>query len=455
MQFPNSLEGVARALLESCDVELDPGYEGPKPDWYNADAEGGDVDLSAPVFNAGGEEWFEELSKVPCKHGFDSPFRNFWDSEFDLYETRIENDCERSEMDDEPISIYVQIFVPKSGEVEAILFVNHGRNEYTDKYHYLFKSGALDGRNWMVVLMDSRGQGESTGFWNYFPSFGAAACDVGVVMSKVASGLDNIPKFWFCHSTGCSIVLGGMSNPEMIPIEVEGYIMSSPLFEPRPPAASVCPSVDASWDIRTPFGYLQSWEHIFGYNETWNDCSGENFNLHDDAAFHHLLQEPEVKSCTEKGPPTLGFIRANCELSGDLSDSTDGATGTDFAASFSAPVRIWGTENDNNVLASTSKRWCSAAQDCVYREFEGTCQHEFLYSVALGEIFKSEMYAFMETLIDGMAETVKVDVNSDPIVYPTTFSAGARSSPPWGKGLLFPCVCFVNALLVFFGAREC
>jgi alpha-beta hydrolase superfamily lysophospholipase len=103
----------------------------------------------------------------------------------------------------QPISIYTQVFVPKSGKAEAILFVSHGRNEYTDKYHQaLFKDGTLDDKNWIVVIIDTRGQGASSGFWNYFPSFADSACDMGHVMDKFADLVEIIPAFWFCHSTG-------------------------------------------------------------------------------------------------------------------------------------------------------------------------------------------------------------------------------------------------------------
>ncbi len=152
----------------------------------------------------------------------------------------------------QPITIYAQVMVPKTGKADAIVFVSHGRNEYSDKYHWLFKEeGNFDDK--IFVFIDSRGQGASSGFWNYFPSFEASACDVGSVMAKFSNLVDEIPAFWFCHSTGglimtclasrtcisstfacllsvflagCATMMGSFSKPETLPFEIESYMMS-------------------------------------------------------------------------------------------------------------------------------------------------------------------------------------------------------------------------------------
>jgi hypothetical protein len=66
------------------------------------------------------------------------------------------------------------------------------------------------------------------------------------------------------------------------------------------------------------------------------------------------------------------------------------------------------------VIPATSKAWCASAPNCVYRQFDGLCQHEVVYSLEVGPIVRQEISEYIDSAVaaagKGLLSSITIDI---------------------------------------------
>jgi len=110
---------------------------------------------------------------------------------------------------------------------KAILAIVHGHGEHKRRYKHVGEHFAKSG--YLVIAMDNRGHGESSGKKGHSPSHDQLVDDVEQLLATIRSTHNDIPIFLYGHSMGGNIVANYVLKRKTS--ELKGVILTSPMFK--------------------------------------------------------------------------------------------------------------------------------------------------------------------------------------------------------------------------------
>jgi alpha-beta hydrolase superfamily lysophospholipase len=120
-------------------------------------------------------------------------------------------------------SIYYQVWLPE-GKVKAAVFIIHGLNEHSGRYHHLVTT--LTDNGYAAYSLDFPGHGRSDGVRSYVDSFQDLLTPLETFLDMIKSWQPELPLFLLGHSMGGLLVAAFLIEH---PDQVNGAVLSGSL----------------------------------------------------------------------------------------------------------------------------------------------------------------------------------------------------------------------------------